>query len=166
MASNRISRRDFVKVTTAALGSIMTVAMGIPMISYLIDPAFKTESGEAWIPLGPLENYPVSSTPKAFSFTRSNINGWEKTVNSYGGFILRKSETDLIALSSHCTHLSCRVNWNDDAQEYICPCHNAHFGAEGDVHDGPPPTPLDRFETKVEAGNLYVLFPAVPAEEG
>jgi menaquinol-cytochrome c reductase iron-sulfur subunit len=165
MASNRISRRDFVKVTTAALGSIMTVAMGIPFISYLIDPALKTQSGEAWIPLGPLENFPVG-TPKAFSFTRSHVNGWEKTVNSYGGFILRKSETELIALSNRCTHLSCSVNWNEEANEYICPCHDAHFGPEGEVHDGPPPTPLDRFETKEEDGNLYILFPAIPAQEG
>jgi len=135
----------------------MTVAMGIPMISYLIDPALKTQSGEAWIPLGPLENFPIG-TPKAFSFTRSNINGWEKTVNSYGGFILRKSETELIALSNRCTHLSCSVNWSEDSKEYICPCHDAHFDVEGEVLAGPPPAPLDRFETKIEEGNLFIFF--------
>ena len=164
-SSHRISRRDFVKVVTATLSTIMGAAMGIPVISYLIDPALKTQSGEAWIPLGPLDGYPIGS-PKAFSFTRSNINGWEKTVNSYGGFILRKSENDLLALSSRCTHLSCRVNWVEERNEYVCPCHNAQFGPEGKVHAGPPPTALDHFETKVEDGDLYILFPAAPSEEG
>ena len=161
-SSNRISRRDFVKVVTATLSGIMGAAMGIPIIAYLIDPALDVQTSEAWIPLGSLENYPVGS-PKAFSFTRSNINGWEKTVNSYGGFIVRKSESDLLALSNRCTHLSCSVNWSEETQEYVCPCHDAQFDIEGNVNAGPPPTPLDHFETKVEEGNLFVFFPAVSA---
>ena len=156
-SSNRISRRDFVKVVTAALSTIMGAALGLPIVSYLIDPALKTQSSEAWIPLGPLDSYPIG-TPKAFSFTRSNINGWEKTVNSYGGFILRKSETALLALSNRCTHLSCSVNWDEANKSYACPCHDAHFGSEGEVIDGPPPHPLDRYETKIEEGNLFIFF--------
>ncbi len=164
-SSHRISRRDFVKVTSAALGSIMGVLMGIPVVGYLIDPALKAQSGEAWIPLGPLENFPIGS-PKSFSFTRSNVNGWEKTVNSYGGFVLRKSETELIVLSNRCTHLSCSVNWNEAKGAYDCPCHDAQFGSEGEVLGGPPPHPLDRYEANIEEGTLMVRFPAVPYHEG
>ncbi len=156
-SSNRISRRDFVKVVTVALGSIMGAAMGIPVIGYLIDPALKTQTSEAWIPLGPLENFPIGA-PKAFSFTRSSINGWEKTVSSFGGFILRKSETELLALSNRCTHLSCSVSWDDGNKNYSCPCHAAHFDAEGEVVDGPPPHPLDQYETKIEEGDLFIFF--------
>ena len=155
--SSRISRRDFVKVVTIALSSVMGAALGIPVIGYLIDPALKVQSSEAWIPLGPLENFPLGS-PKSFSFTRSSVNGWEKNVNSYGGFILRKTETDLLALSSRCTHLSCSVNWDEGNNNYACPCHAAHFGSEGEVLDGPPPAPLDRYETKIEEGNLFIFF--------
>jgi len=162
-SSHRISRRDFVKVMTAALGSVMGVVMGIPIVGYLIDPALKAQSGEALIPLGPLENFPVG-TPKSFSFTRSNVNGWEKTVNSYGGFVYRKSESELIVLSSRCTHLSCSVNWNEAKGEYDCPCHDAQFGVEGEVLGGPPPHPLDRYEASVEEGTLMIRFPAVPFE--
>ena len=164
-SSHRISRRDFVKVTTAALGSIMGVVMGIPIVGYLIDPALKAQSSEAKIPLGPLENFPIG-TPKAFSFTRSNINGWEKTVNSYGGFVLRKSESEMLVLSNRCTHLSCSVNWDDARAEYVCPCHDAQFGPEGEVLGGPPPHPLDRYEYEIEDGTLIINFPAVPYHEG
>ena len=156
-SSKRMSRRDFVKVVTATLSSIMGAALGIPAISYLIDPALKVQSGEAWIPLGPAEDFPVG-TPQPFSFTRSNINGWEKTVNSYGGFVYRKTESTLIVLSNRCTHLSCSVNWNEATKEYICPCHDAHFGPEGEVLSGPPPHELDRYKAKVEEGNLFILF--------
>ena len=164
-SSHRISRRDFVKVVTATLIGIMGAALGIPIISYLIDPALNVQSSEAWIPLGPLEGFSIGS-PKSFSFTRSNVNGWEKTVNSYGGFILRKSGGELLALSNRCTHLSCSVNWDEAKKWYACPCHDAQFDADGEVLAGPPPHALDQFETKVEEGNLFVHFPAVKAHEG
>jgi menaquinol-cytochrome c reductase iron-sulfur subunit len=164
-SSHRISRRDFAKLVTAALSTIMGAAMGIPVIGYLIDPALKAESGEAWIPLGPLEKFPIGM-PQSFSFTRSNVNGWEKTVNSYGGYVVRKSESDLLALSNRCTHLSCSVSWNEDKELYACPCHEAYFEMDGKVNDGPPPHALDHFETKVEEGDLYILFPAAPSHGG
>ena len=165
-SSHRISRRDFVKVTSAALGSIMGVLMGIPIIGYLIDPALKAQTSEAWVPLGPLENIPIG-IPHSFSFTRSKVNGWEKTVNSYGGFVFRKSESELIVLSNRCTHLSCAVFWNEAKDAYDCPCHDAQFGSEGEVLGGPPPHPLDRYEAEiVEDGTLQIRFPAVPYHEG
>ena len=157
--SPHISRNDFVKITVGALGTIIGAVVGLPTIFYLISPANQKQESDAWIPAGPLENYPVG-VPTLFSFTRSKINGWEKTVNSYGVYILRRSEApeDILALSNVCTHLSCRVKWDEGLQVYACPCHDAHFGLEGGVDSGPPPRPLDTYETKVEEGVLSVHF--------
>jgi menaquinol-cytochrome c reductase iron-sulfur subunit len=158
--SNRISRRDFIKVTTGAIGGIMVAAIGVPVIGYLIDPALRSGAKEAWMPIGKLEKIPVG-TPTPFSFTRTQVNGWERTSTSFGGFVLRKSEApeDIMILSSRCTHLGCSINWRADRQAYVCPCHDAAFDMDGKVLDGPPPRPLDRFsEFKVDAdGNLLIF---------
>jgi menaquinol-cytochrome c reductase iron-sulfur subunit len=157
--SPHLSRNDFVKAAVGALGTIMGVVVGLPVIGYIISPALKRQESEAWIPAGPLENYPVGQ-PTLFNFTRTTINGWERTVNSYGAFIIRQSEaeSDVLALSNICTHLSCRVSWHEEVQEYICPCHDAQFTIDGQVAGGPPPRPLDRYETKVEDGVLSLHF--------
>jgi menaquinol-cytochrome c reductase iron-sulfur subunit len=157
--SPHLSRNDFVKATIGVLGTIMGVIVGIPIIGYIIAPALKRQESEAWIPAGTLDHYPVNE-PTLFNFTRTTVNGWERTVNSYGVYIVRKSETgnDVVAFSNVCTHLACRVNWNDQAQEYICPCHDGKFNIDGTVVAGPPPRPLDRYETKVEDGNLSLHF--------
>jgi menaquinol-cytochrome c reductase iron-sulfur subunit len=157
--SPHLSRKDFVTATVGVLGIFMGAIIGIPAIGYLISPATKSQEGEAWIPAGPLENYEIGK-PTLFSFTRTKINGWEKTVNSYGVYILRssESETDVLALSNICTHLSCRVTWEDNLKAYPCPCHDAQFDIMGNVLSGPPPRPLDQYETKVEEGILYVHF--------
>jgi menaquinol-cytochrome c reductase iron-sulfur subunit len=155
--SRHISRRDFITLTTAAVGTIIGAAIGLPAIAYLIDPALKTGSTEAWIPLGKLESFEIGK-PSLSTFTRSKVNGWEKSVNSYGVFVLRKSQTEVAVFSNVCTHLSCRVNWQADKQQYICPCHDGRFGIDGKVVSGPPPRPLDTYETKVEDGTLSVHF--------
>ena len=156
--SAHLSRSDFVKVVTAFLGTLMGTITGLPVIGYIISPALGLKETEAWIPLGPLENYPIGS-PQSFNFTRSRINGWEKTINSYGVFVIRQDETQVRVLSNVCTHLSCRVSWHPDLQEYVSPCHDGHFDILGNVTSGPPPRPLDEFITKIEDGNLYIQYP-------
>ncbi len=150
-----VGRRGFVKIVTAFLGSIMATVIGLPGITYLISPATRTQKTEAWIPLGPLGNYPIGK-PAPFNFTRSMVNGWEKTVLSYGVFVLRKDENQVKVLSNICTHLGCRVSWHPDILEYVSPCHDGHFDIDGNVTKGPPPRPLDQYETKVENGDLFI----------
>jgi len=152
-----LDRRQFVTIVTAVLGSIMGAVVGLPAIGYLISPALAQRSKEAWIPLGVLDNYSIG-TPTIINFTRSKVNGWEKTVNSYGVYVYRKSQTEVLVFSNICTHLSCRVTWNDEVQEYACPCHDAHFDIDGGIVFGPPPRPLDGYETKIEDGYLFILF--------
>ena len=157
--SPNLSRKEFVTLTVGALGSVIAGIVGIPAVGYLLSPALQAKSSkESWIPLGPLENYPIG-TPTLFTFTRSKINGWEKSVNSYGIFVVRKSDTEVEIFSNICTHLACRVNWSEERQQYLCPCHDAQFTIDGQVAGGPPPRPLDKFtEIKIEEGILSFLF--------
>jgi Rieske Fe-S protein len=158
--SHPINRRDFVKLATAFVGTVIGAAIALPAIAYLIDPALKAGSKDAWVSLGPLEGFVVGQ-PTLVSFTRSKINGWEKTTNSYGVFVVRKSDTEVEVISNKCTHLGCRVNWKGDQQAYVCPCHDAIFDLDGKVLGGPPPRPLDRYEgdaLKVDNGVVMIFF--------
>ena len=155
--SHEVQRRDFVNIVLVGIGSVIGLIIGIPAIAYLISPAVKVQEKEAWIPLGPLDGYPLDS-PVLFSYTRSKINGWEKTVNSYGAYIWRYGEGDseLRVYSNMCTHLSCRVTWKDETNIYFCPCHDGRFNKEGEVVAGPPPRPLYEYEHKVDEGIIFI----------
>jgi menaquinol-cytochrome c reductase iron-sulfur subunit len=158
--SEHFSRRDFIKLTTAAVGTFIGAVVGLPAIAYLIDPALKTVHTDAWIPLGKVETFEVDK-PVMVSFTRSKVNGWEKTTTSHGFFVIKKSETNFLVLSSKCTHLGCTVNWKPDRHEFVCPCHDAQFALDGSVLDGPPPRPLDSFtgdRLKIDNGILLLHY--------
>ena len=157
---SEVSRRDFIKVTTGIVGGLIGAMIGLPTVYYLIDPALREGSKEAWIPIGKLENMEIGK-PYPFSFTRVQVNGWERTATSRGGFVIRNSEDsdDLFILNSMCTHLACTVNWSETDQVFLCPCHDASFGQQGEVLGGPPPRPLDRFtEFRLNDDGVLEIF--------
>jgi Rieske Fe-S protein len=161
MAENDLSRRDFIRVTTGIVGGLIAAAVGVPAIAYLLDPAFQAGAKEGWVPIGNVADMQVGK-PYPFSFTRVQVNGWERTSTSRGGFAIRRSEdpNDLLILNSRCTHLACTVNWHEETQSFLCPCHDAQFSMEGAVLGGPPPRPLDQYNEfrLTDAGVLEIFF--------
>lgn len=160
MSGGELNRRDFIRVTTGIVGGLIGAALGLPAIAYLLDPAFKSGAKEGWVPVGKVADMQIGK-PYPFSFTRVQVNGWERTSTAHGGFAILKSEdlTDILILNSRCTHLSCTVNWRDEAQAFVCPCHDAKFSKEGVVLAGPPPRPLDRYDDfRVTAEGVLEIF--------
>jgi Rieske Fe-S protein len=161
---HEVSRRDFIKGTTAVVGGLIGALIGIPSVVFMLSPATKSDAGsDALIALGQIENYPIG-IPTRFDFTQTKINGWERTATNYGLYVVRKSESEVRVFSDICTHLGCRVSWHADQEHYISPCHDGHFDILGNVISGPPPRPLDEFVTKIERGELFVQLPPIKRE--
>ncbi len=150
-----LDRRSFVKIVSTALGSMMAAIVGLPAIQFFISPALTKTVGDEWISLGSIDNYPMD-IPTMFNFTLRKVNGWEKSSMSYGAFVLRKEGEDPVVFSDVCTHLSCRVSWDDEINQFFCPCHAAFFDQLGNVISGPPPRPLDQYEIKLEGDQLFI----------
>jgi len=150
-----ISRRGFVTSVVAIIGGIVASIISIPAIGYLISPGLKKRVTDEWVPIGKLEDIPLN-TPTLAIFTRTSQSGWERTATSYGVYVIRKSSRRFDVFSNTCTHLSCRVTWDDALAEFICPCHDGRFAKDGSIISGPQPRALDQFEYKVEGDTLLV----------
>jgi len=152
-----LSRRGFVAGMVGFLGGIISVLIGIPAIGYWLAPGLKSfrATRDEWVPLGLVEDL-TPGEPKLFSFTRTKQVGWERTAQSYGIYVIKKSDGSLDVFSNICTHLSCRVSWKEDMGIFQCPCHDGRFAKDGSIIAGPQPRPLDRFEYKVEDGTLMI----------
>ncbi len=73
---HEVSRRDFNKGTTAVVGGLIGVVIGIPSVAFLLSPATKPGGEQdALIDLGQIENYPIG-IPTRFDFTQTKVNGW------------------------------------------------------------------------------------------
>jgi len=56
--------------------------------------------------------------------------------------IVRHPDGTVTARSLWCTHMGCEVRWHPESSEYVCPCHDGRFDADGRPLAGPPSRPL------------------------
>ncbi len=76
---------------------------------------------------------------------------------SHGVWIARGTKEDaehIRAFDASCTHLGCRVMWDEAGRRFRCPCHGSQFSAEGAVLSGPATRPLKQYAVRVLEGRL------------
>lgn len=154
-----VSRRDAMKIAISLIGGLIGAAIGIPAVAYLIGPALKKEEAN-WIRVSSQSSIELG-TPTLLKPRVTRQSGWIVDEEEVGVYVLTEDGRDYHAMSNICTHLGCRVRWVAEKQQFFSPCHNGVFDKHGYVVSGPPPRPLDEFETKVEDGNLYIKLPAI-----
>ena len=133
--------------------------LGIPGAVFLIGPSQERTAG-GWVPIGDVSEFPLNQ-PTLINATVAKQRGWVVEQQELSVFVSTEDGSDFVALSDRCTHLACRVRFVEETEQtakpgFFCPCHNGVFGASGEIVAGPIPRPLDRFETKVEEGQLFV----------
>lgn len=70
--------------------------------------------------------------------------------------LVRTGESNFVAFSQKCTHLSCAVVPEPDKKRFLCPCHNGSFDIEtGKPLAGPPRRPLPRVRLEIVNGTIY-----------
>jgi menaquinol-cytochrome c reductase iron-sulfur subunit len=150
----KISRRDFMKMVIAGISGVIGAAIGVPAIAYVVGPALQKGIDE-WIRLGSVNKVEVN-IPTLFKTVIQKQTGWINAEEEFSAYVLTENGQDFTVMSNICTHLGCRVRWIAEKEGFFCPCHNGVFSKDGSVVSGPPPRPLDRFESKVEDGVLFV----------
>jgi Rieske Fe-S protein len=81
--------------------------------------------------------------------------GYRVAEHKYTVF-LRRSGDEFTAFDPACTHLGCRIKYQDQHRRFLCPCHGGVFAEDGKVVSGPPPRPLETHTVKVESGKVLL----------
>jgi len=142
--TERENRRRFLRRVFGAMGAFFAV----PAAATVVDPALREATG-SWVDAG------AASAVKAGAATRFKYPvavGWEKVERS--GYLVRTEDDEIVALSSRCTHAGCTVR--AAGEEFHCPCHGGVFSLQGEPKKEPVTVPLDRFEVRIEGGQVKV----------
>jgi len=86
--------------------------------------------------------------PLAATLTERQTDGWNEIRKSIVVF-LDKDGDAYRAFSATCTHLGCRVAWNEASGQYKCPCHGGTYDRAGQVVAGPPPEGLRQIPVRL-----------------
>ena len=68
-------------------------------------------------------------------------------------FALFQGKNNAWAVSRTCTHLGCRLNYNEEEHMLICPCHKSKFTPDGKRVSGPAERDLESFKAEKISGD-------------
>lgn len=152
-STEKSSRRDW--LAAVAMGVGLAVSYGVFALEgllFLLPRQIKAPTRKLFA--GQISQVQVGGVRQLFDLEGNEI------------LLRRKTEREFQAFSSTCPHLGCKVHWEEEEQQYFCPCHRGVFDADGVAVSGPPadggqnltPVPL---EVDEDAGVVYIEVKAV-----
>jgi len=150
------TRRTFFKWVTGLSSAFIGISLGIPLIGYVISPALKRQKN-SWMPVAKVEDLPVDD-PKDLDYAMTVKDGYLETKTTKSVWALKHQDGTVTVYSPICPHLGCGYRWDAHDREFKCPCHGSVFDVNGKVLAGPAPRPLDVLPSKIEKGELLVMY--------
>jgi len=158
---NDQSKRSFLMIFSAFIGSLIGLAISFPLIGFIFYPLRKKTvyGGGDFIKVCNL-NELKKDTPRKMPISSFKVDGWNKFDNIVLGaaWLVKKEKGDVVAMSTICTHLGCGIDWDAENKLFICPCHSSVFDIEGKVVSGPAPRSMDTLDIKIENDSIYVKY--------
>lgn len=133
-------RRKFLFTMLAGIGALIGAATAWPIFRFLAPNDTGSGNSQVVVP----RNQVPSGKAHFFEY------------QSKPAVVLQPSPGNFVALSAVCTHLGCVVAWQEQAGEFLCPCHGGRFSAEGQVLGGPPPKPLEALVVQLDGDQLKI----------
>ncbi len=151
-----LNRRAIYRWGVLALGNAFALTVAIPGLKYLLDPLGKKSDTGTFRPMTRLSQLKAGE-PQAFSVIATRQDGWVRYPPEPVGsvWLIRKTEypdSEVVALSAECPHLSCPINLAPDHQTFLCPCHQASFRFDGHPLNSVSPRAMDTLEVKMGEG--------------
>jgi len=150
------SRRVFLFKLSLALNAAVGAVLAVPLVGYLLGPALKKSSATgAWIPLGPLSDFPIGETRLAsFRSPVASFNDGD-TANT-ACWVSRLAAQQFQVFAINCAHLGCPVRWFAQSKLFLCPCHGGAYYEDGSRASGPPERGLFQYRYQIANNALLI----------
>ena len=158
-------RRRTMVLGGAAAGAAGAVALLGGGITALLGRALgrtPTPNAEAPGPSGPISPAPTPTAAPDIVVAAASavpVGGAVAFTAADGNpaWVVHPAGDTFVAFSAVCTHLGCTVQYEQSTVEMFCPCHGGVYDARnGQVLQGPPPSPLAPIAVQVVNGQIRV----------
>lgn len=153
-------RRKFLKLATCGVGAGIGVAVGIPALSLVLDPAGRRTVTTPTEPIDLGDPARIGSEWQRVDVIAPVVrDAWTSTQNVVLGAAWLRRRDKVEALSAVCPHLGCAVGWQPTTNRFLCPCHDSEFSDTGErMGSGPAKRGLDPLPIEVRDGRLQLTW--------
>jgi menaquinol-cytochrome c reductase iron-sulfur subunit len=134
---------------------VAAAVVSVPIIAYLLSPLLQP-APDQWHDVGPVDTFKVGETVEVALDDPSPL-PWAGQTARTALWLRRNDQSSFTAFALNCTHLGCPVNWRQDANLFLCPCHGGVYYSDGTVAGGPPPRALPQLAVRVQNDRVQVL---------
>ena len=152
------TRRSFLGALLGVGSVCVSALLSVPLIRFALFPLLRRTTELKSSPLGALSEFSATTEPVMRTIQIEQVDGWRKATSQRAVYVTKGAKGNLRVLTSICPHLGCTVPWNNEKNQFICPCHGATFTSDGTRIDGPSLRGMDTLETSVENDQLFVRF--------
>ena len=143
------------------LGGVMTAALAVPGVAYLLDPLRKRRGTARSYDLTRLSDLEVG-VPKSFQIVDERQDAWVKYPKEPIGLVwlVRQpegSKEPVLAFQAECPHLGCAINLSADKKSFRCPCHDSAFTFDGKRENDIPPRGMDSLKVEPLEGPIATV---------
>jgi Rieske Fe-S protein len=156
-------RSFFARLAATLVGGIVAIFPFAAGLGVLFDPLRRkgagngatSERGTRFVPVCPLDALTADGVPRRFSLAADVTDAWSRRpAQPIGAVYLIRADAEgkprVTAFTATCPHLGCAVEFNQEANQFECPCHKSGFAADGKQLFGPSRRGLDSLEVKLE----------------
>jgi nitrite reductase/ring-hydroxylating ferredoxin subunit len=139
---NKLTRRDFLKITGRILTITGLAAIFGPVVAYFYPNNLEE------VPSEPVKVCAANDLPQG-----------ESKIVPFGRYpaLVINTNAGLRAYSAVCTHFACICKWEPENNRIVCPCHDGFFDpTDGHVISGPPPTALESLKVEIVNDDIYI----------
>lgn len=148
--TEKVSRKGFLRTVFSWGGLIVSYGFfGGIIIRYLM-PAPKHTKRKLYV-----SNLKTIDKQRPVTFSTPEGESYILTIQK------KESGDQYLAFSNRCPHLGCKVLWNNEKQEFFCPCHGGVFNSDGVAIAGPPGKAnqvLKKCEIEIVDSAIYAIF--------
>ena len=150
------SRRRFLELFIGVFTSLIGIALAIPFLGAVIGGSSRVKKG-LFSRVTALDALPLGK-PVDVVYQEMGSDAYVRQMDVRHLWVLKRSDTDVVAYSPICPHLGCRFDWDTGDSLFKCPCHASVFTVDGRVVSGPAPRPLDTLPAEIRQGVLFVAW--------
>jgi Rieske Fe-S protein len=155
-APSHSRRRILFWIPAAALASVFgTVAVAAFKFMRPVPGEVGIGSGPGgdWFPVAKLSELSAAE-PQRREVVIEHRAGWSVTPREHAVYVL----PDRRVLSAVCPHEGCEVDWSAEQREFLCPCHDSVFSADGARRRGPAQSDLAQLPARANGDTLELHF--------
>jgi menaquinol-cytochrome c reductase iron-sulfur subunit len=158
-----LDRRGFLTKLGIMFNGMMCAVIAVPIVQFLLSSITRGRANSylAWVPLGPVSEFPEGETRLAI-FRNPNVMPSDGKTVETACWVRRIAGDQFQVFAVNCAHLGCPVRWFPQSGLFMCPCHGGAYYRDGSRASGPPERGLFEYPTKVQNGLLTIEAGELP----